>query len=426
MPNIDLKKFYDAAIAAHQSKMTKAVEIQKLMDDGKTEKAIEMKKDLDDLAKKDKDANELYISMLETTKGDDPAKSFVPATDRKAAEDMKDSGILKSNEYARAFFKALCSGASPKEFKKSGTPDEYGILMKALTETGGTPSGADGGFLLPIDFNNMIIERVRQFLDLSQYVNVENVQAYSGWRSIEKAVASAPFAQLTVDGTTEIGQMEQPAFSKISYQVKDYGGFLPISNDLLLDTPANIMAYLSRWAGKKLVLTHNSLILPFFKALTPNAIAFANQSALLDAIKTALNVTLDPDISVAATIFTNQDGFQVLDTLKDDMKRPLLQPDPSNATLFRVKGRPVVVLSNRLLPSYKVSTDTVNSAPLFIGDGTEFLTMFERAGMEMTSTTVGGSAWRTNNTEIRAIMREDIQQADDGAACSTTVQLSAA
>lgn len=408
---IDLKKFYDAAVAAETAKTAKAVEIQKLFDANETEKGLAMKADLDALTKKAKDAEEMYLSMRDAAAGDDPAKNFIPAEDREKANEMKNSDILKCNEYVNAFFKALSSSMTPKDFKKSGIPSGMEILEKALTETGGTPAGADGGFLLPTDFNNMIIERQRQFFDLSQHVNVEPVQAFSGWRAIEKAAAQQPFT--TFDQNNPVPASEQPAFSKVTYQIKDYGGFLPISNDLLEDTPANIMAYLSKWFGKKTILTNNSLVLAILNALTETAVDTTNGKNALDTIKHVLNVVLDPDISVNATIFCNQDGFDFLDQIKDGQGRYLMQPDPTNDTKYMIKGRPVALLANRLLPSTTVDTKT--HSRIIIGDGSESITLFARAGLEMVSTTVGGNAWYNNNTEIRGIMRADCQQTDDGA-----------
>lgn len=411
---IDLKKFYDAAVTAETAKTAKAVEIQKLFDANETDKGLAMKADLDKLTKSAKDAEEMYLSMRDAAAGDDPAKNFVPADDRQKANEAKDNNILKSNEYVNAFFKALSSSMTPKDFKKSGVPAGMEILSKALTETGGTPAGADGGFLLPTDFNNMIIERQRQFFDLSQFVNVENVQAFSGWRAVEKAVAQQPFT--TFDNNNPVPAAEQPAFVKVTYQVKDYGGFLPISNDLLEDTPANIMAYLSKWFGRKTVLTNNSLILAILNALTEVAVDTTNAKTALDTIKKVLNVTLDPDISVNATIFCNQDGFNFLDQIKDGFNRPLLQPDPTNDTKYMIKGRPVALLANRLLPS-TMGTETTpkTHSRIIVGDAREAVTLFARAGLEMVSTTVGGNAWYNNNTEIRGIMRADCQEIDDGA-----------
>lgn len=414
---IDLKKFYDAAAAAQTEKTAKAVEIQKLFDLGETEKALGMKKDLDTLNKKAQDAEEMYISMREASKGANPGEEFVPATDRQKAQEMKDNDILKSNEYTRAFFKALAVGASVKEFKRAGAPEDMRILMKALTETGGTPAGADGGFLLPVDFNNAIIQRQKQFYDLADDVNAENVQAFSGWRAIEKTVQTEPFAKLTVDGNTPIPNSNQPEFARIDYKLSDYGGRLPVSNDLLEDTPVNLMAYLSNWFGKKVVLTHNSLILPIFSALTAADVLNANLKTTLDVIKSALNKTLDPNVSVNASIFVNQTGFDILDNIKDEMGRPLLQPDPTAASKYLVKGRPVKLLADRLMPNY-AGADTKERAPIYIADGKSFVTVFARAGLEMASTNIGGDAWANNNTEMRGIMRQDVQRIDEEAACA--------
>lgn len=408
---IDLKKFYDAAVAASTAKTAKAVEIQKLFDAGETEKGFAMKKDLDDLNKKAKDAEEMYISMRDAAGDDGVSKKFIPADDRKKANEAKDADILKCNEYVNAFFKAFANSLTPKDFKKSGTPDDMQILMKALTETGGTPAGADGGFLLPVDFNNMIIERMRQFLDLSKFVNVENVQNFSGWRAIEHAVAALPFTTFANNST--VPTSEQPAFDKITYQVADYGGLLPIANDLLNDTPANIMAYLSKWMGKKVVLTNDSLILAILNALTEQPVDTANSKNALDTIKHVLNVVLDPDISVNATIFANQDGFDFLDQLKDGMGRPLLTPDPTDASKYTIKGRPVALLANRLLPS--TTADSKTHSRIIVGNAAEGITLFARSGFEMLSTNIGGGAFENNNTVVRGIMRADCKQTDGDA-----------
>ncbi len=60
--------------------------------------------------------------------------------------------------------------------------EAYAPLTKALTETGGTPEGSDGGFLVPQDFDNMIHEYEKEYLDLSQFFTVEAVRTLTGWR----------------------------------------------------------------------------------------------------------------------------------------------------------------------------------------------------------------------------------------------------
>lgn len=419
MPNINMKGAYDALTAARQAVTAKAAEINKLLDAGDTEKGLAMKDALKDLNDKAKAAEDFYLEMARTTGGDGIGEKFVPAGGAKEKSDETED-ILSTKEYLRAFCKALAANITPKDFKKTGVPDGMEVLSKALTGDGGTPIGADGGFLLPIEFNNLIIARRRQFLDLSAYVNVENVQAFSGWRAIEKTVAQQPFTTFTQSST--IPQSEQPAFEKINYQVKDYGGLQPVSNDLLEDTPANLMAYLSNWFGKKIVLTNNSLILTILNALTENPVDTANGKNAIDAIKHVLNVTLDPDISVNATIFANQDGFDFLDQLKDNYGRPLLQPDPTSDTKYTLKGRPTVLLANRLLPSTQGTETTPKThSRIIIGDTESAITFFQRSGLEMLATTVGAGAFENNNTVIRGIMRADCQKIDDGAVTALDV-----
>ena len=132
-----------------------------------------------------------------------------------------------------------------------------------------------------------------------------------------------------------------------------------------------------------------------------------------------LNKTLDPAFSASATIFTNQSGLDVMDQLDDGTGRPLLQPDPSSPTAFRVKGRPVVTLSD----AHWANLATPARARIAIGDGREYLTIFRRNGFEFASTNVGGSAWRSNSTEVRGIARLDQEEVDAGAMALLKVTL---
>ena len=86
--------------------------------------------------------------------------------------------LRKSPAYLESFFKALKNGVSPKTVGNGiHSAEPFKVLMDALSETGGSPAGSEGGFLLPVDFDNMINEQKRQAVDLSPYVNVEQVTA---------------------------------------------------------------------------------------------------------------------------------------------------------------------------------------------------------------------------------------------------------
>ncbi len=318
--------------------------------------------------------------------------------------------ILRSNEYARAFAYAVQHGLNPRTARDH---EQTRILYDALTEGGGSPTGADGGFLVPEDIDQSIRELKRTLNPLAPLFNEENVTAPTGWRVYD----TAPTKGL-VD-VNEMGQIndndDQPVFGKVSYSTSKKALILPVSNELLTDNVANLFAYLSRWFAKKLVITENAMLITALRTLTAKSIA----SDPLKGIKTALNVDLDPAISAAATIICNQTGLDILDQLLDNNDRPLLQPDPTNATTLRVKGRMVHPVTDATMGNVSSASD------LFIGDGKEFATLFRCGSYELASTNIGGSAWRTDSTELRGIVRLGVTKFDAGAMVRRTLTVPA-
>ena len=319
-------------------------------------------------------------------------------------EERNTRAIRSSNEYARAFCYALRNGIS----RRNGRGNEnVKILFDALTEGGGTTPGEDGGFLVPIDIDNTIKELKRELNPLAPLFSEENVNAPTGWRVIDTAPTSA-MPSIDEMGTV-LNNSDQPVFGKVSYSLTKYGLRIPISNELMNDEAANLMGYLSRWFAKKLVLTENSLLLTALKTLTASALTSGTITPD-SAIKTILNKTLDPAISASAVILTNQSGFDALDQLVDEMGRGLLQPDPTNATLYRMFGRRIVAVSDAQLPN------TSSKPEFFIGDFREFATLFRKDGFEVASTDIGGNAWATDSTEVRGIARLCVSKFDASAA----------
>ena len=328
------------------------------------------------------------------------------------AEPKSRKDMLASNEYARAFCYAIRNGIT----RKTGRGNEnVKVLFDALTEGGGDPVGTDGGFLVPVDIDNTIREIKRELNPLSVLFNVENVNAPTGWRPIDTA-PSAPMPEIDEMGTVP-NNADQPAFAKVTYALSKRGLRIPISNELMQDEDANLMAYLGRWFAKKLTITENYLLIAALKTLTPAALVSGSITPE-SAIKTILNKTLDPAISNAAVVITNQSGFDALDQLVDDNGRGLLQPDPTNATLLRIFGRQIVKVSDAQLGNITdgSGSSAVTSAPFFIGDMKEFATLFQKGGFEVASTDVGGDAWAKDLTEVRGIARLGVSKFDTGAA----------
>lgn len=265
--------------------------------------------------------------------------------------------------------------------------------------------GADGGYTIPADEVVKINELKRTLSSLETLVNVEPVGTLSGSRVIEKDADSTPFTEFT-EGQ-DVPASDTPQFTQITYTIKDRGGILPVPNNLLKDTKANLAAHLRKWLAKKQVATRNSLIVTLLNTLTKKAITG------FDDIKKILNVSLDPAISVGSSIVTNQDGFNFLDTLKDNYGNYIMKPDVTDPTKMSISGRPVVVFSNKTL----VTRDDAGTkkAPIIIGDLKEAVTLFDREQMSLLSTNIGGDAFAKNRTDTRAITREDVKMVDDKA-----------
>lgn len=358
------------------------------------------------------------LEALEAEKGrftdsQSGAVNLAQAQQNQREEDARASGvdaIRTGPEYARAFAYAVRNGITPKN---GAGLEEARPLMAALTESTGTPVGADGGFLVPIDFDNMIHEITRQLIQLSSFFATENVTTLTGWRAIDN-VPTKGFTK--TDEMANIPKDDQPAFRKVEYAVKKYGLIVPMSSELADDNTAGLLQYLARWFGRKGVITDNTLLLSLLNALTATTIAAGKE---LDGIKNALNTKLDPDIALNAVLITNQTGFDFMDNVKDTMGRPLLQPDPTNATRTLFKGRQVVMMSDATLPN-RVASGTF--APLYIGDFRMFGTLFQRKALEVRSTDIGGNAWGTDSMEVRGITRKDVQTMDNGAAIKLEIK----
>lgn len=328
---------------------------------------------------------------------------------RQLQEKKKDEETLKSldeirgsNEYARAFLKALAKGATPKS---SLGMEAYAPLHKALTVSGGTPAGSDGGFLVPVEFDNAIVRLSKDYLALADLFKVETVSAPTGWRAVE---AGVPTALPNVDEMGSIGKAEQPKFAKVSYSVKKYADRLPISNELLEDESAGLLAYVAEWFAPKYILTQNALLLPLLTGLATTVTLTAGKED--QDLRKALITKLNTATSRAATLLTNQSGYAEMESWEDGNGRPLLVPDPTAAQAMRYRGRSVV---------YGDDSELADKA-LYVGNFQALGTLFVRKGIELASTNVGGDAWATGATEIRAICRMDAQQVDGSAAFKAT------
>ena len=295
---------------------------------------------------------------------------------------------IDSQAYENAFVSFL---------KGNVSIDEKITIQAALSSA----TDADGGLLIPKDQETQVIELARDYSSLRDLVNVEPVSTLTGTRVIEVEGEYTPFAEVT-EGS-KLSDIENGQFKAIAYSCKTYGGILPIPNNLLKDNKGNLLQHVNKWFAKKKVATENKVIVDVINTFNKTAMTG------IDDIKTAINVTLDPAISVNAIVVTNQTGFNELDKMKDTDGNYLLQPDPTKPTQKLLKGREVKVYPDKVL-----ANDTTK-APIIIGNFKKAITLFDRELLAIKSTDIGAGAFETNTTKVRGSLRMNAQKFDEKA-----------
>lgn len=130
-------------------------------------------------------------------------------------------------------------------------------------------NGDKAGLTIPSDVQTAIHQLVRQFNSLEQYVNREAVSMPTGSRVYEKWTDVTPLANLD-DETAEIGDNDDPKLTLIKFAIKRYAGITTVTNTLLKDTAENILAWLSAWIAKKVVVTRNKAIIDVMNKVPKN------------------------------------------------------------------------------------------------------------------------------------------------------------
>jgi len=271
---------------------------------------------------------------------------------------------------------------------KQLTLEERDVLIEGTAGTG----QVSAGYIVPEDVKTEINQYKRQYTSLKQYVDVQITSTDAGSFVFEKTSTLSVLADLTEGG--DIAE-QTPDFEKKIYAIKDKGALLPVSNQLLQDEKGNLLAYVAGWFSRKAVKTENvDIITALTGAKAKKAIAD------LPALAKAIIKDLDPALLDGAIVITNQDGFNFLDSVLDSTNRPLLQPDPTNATKKMYKGLPIVVMSNANLAT------TAGKAPILVGSFTDAIRFMDRDLYELAVSKEAG--FTKNITYLRAIERYDV------------------
>ena len=273
--------------------------------------------------------------------------------------------------------------------------------FKNLVSSNETDAPGNGGLTIPKDIQTTIHTLVRQYDSLQEYVNVEAVTTLSGSRVYEKWTDVTPLTPL--ETSSAIGDNEDPQLTTVKYLIKRYAGITTITNSLLKDTAENIIAWLSSWIAKKVVVTRNTEIIKAIDKL-PTKPTLAKWDDIID-----LEAKVDPAIKPTSIFLTNTSGFTALKKVKNAMGDYLMERDVKSPTGYSIDGFPVKEVADRWLPNKS------SAHPLYFGDLKQAVTLFDRENMSLLATNIGAGAFEYDLTKIRVIDGFDVATVDNEA-----------
>ncbi len=281
---------------------------------------------------------------------------------------------------------------------------------------------ASGGYIVPVDVQTKINHYKESHKSVRDVVDVENVTTNKGSRTYEKKAKLTGFQKVTEDG--KLQAMTEPSYERVTYEIQDFGGYLPVSNDLLSDTDANLESEIVNWVGRNSLATDNREVFKLAKSAKDEVAMKAG----LAGIKTVANSISNAYVKC---IVTNDDGVNYLDTLEDKNGRPLLNPDPTAPANLQLRCGaqvlPVIVFSNSDL-----ETDTTTAVgnliiPFIVGDLKEGIKLFDRQQTSLfasnTASVTGFNAFEQRSTIYRADMRADYKVKDADAFVYATMKV---
>ncbi|MBE9443558.1 phage major capsid protein [Staphylococcus epidermidis] len=257
----------------------------------------------------------------------------------------------------------------------------------------------DVGVTIPEDIKYIPEKEVKTVQDLSELVQKTSVSTASGKYPILKR-ANAKFN--TVAELEKNPELARPEFETITWEVDTYRGAIPISQEALDDSVANLTAIVSENINEQKINTLNERIGEVLKAFNPTSVSN------VDDLKAIINVKLDPGYD--RQIICTQSFYQKLDTLKDGNGRYLLQDSIINTAGNTVLGMNVTVVRDDLLGKN-------GDALAFIGDVKRGVLFADRTDVSV--------QWIENEIYGKYLMgafRFDVKQADKNAGFFVTFE----
>lgn len=295
---------------------------------------------------------------------------------------------------------------SKQDYRKQFVQAFKGMLkgdpnyINLITSSDDPSTGTGAGLTIPKDVETQIHEYLRTSNSLQNYVDIEVVGTTHGDRVYEPLEAMTPLEDID-DENGDIPDADEPKLTKISFDIHRYSGINTITNSLLKDSDENILAWLTNWLKKKVVVTRNQKIINVLNSLPnkPNVTKF-------DDIIDMYTKGIDPALDSGAMFITNQNGWNAISKIKNQFGGYLINPDVQESGTKFINGRPIAVISPRDLP------DVNNAHPLYYGNFKEAVKLYDRENMSLLTSNIADTAFKRDQTKIRVIDRFDVKAID--------------
>ena len=330
--------------------------------------------------------------------------------EKRLFENEKESAKLNEEDVA----KIEKNIADKKEEEEENVTKDFAKAVRTMVnKTLNEGVAESGGYTVPEDIVTKV-ERLRETKEsLVDLVSVKKVTTNKGQETFKKRSQITGFTSIGEGG--KIPKTGKIQFSRVKWEINKYGGYMPVTNELLEDSDEDIESFMTEWLADESRVTRNNIILA--------VIAEKDETELngLDDIKKALNVTLGSKFKSTSKIVTNDDGLQYLDTLKDNDGKYLLQANPADPMQLRLSAGattvPLKVFSNDTIPTKE------GKIPFIIGDLKEGIKFYDRRQISLLASQVASvgtgddtlNAFEEDLTLIRGIEREDAQMRDEEA-----------
>lgn len=238
--------------------------------------------------------------------------------------------------------------------------DAINAYVKSKGQTRQGFTSVEGGALIPEEL--LTPQKVPEdVIDLSKLVNVKPVNSGSGKYPVIKKSNSRMVSVAELQNNPELAK---PIIEEVGYDIKTYRGYIPVSQEVIDDADYDVTGLIAEEIKDQELNTKNAEIAAVLKTATPKTVTS------LDELKAVFNKDIKKVYNAKAIISSSL--YNLLDTLKDNNGRYLLQDDITVESGKRLFGKEVVILDDDMIG--ETDGDLVG----FIGDPKAFCTLFDR------------------------------------------------